>query len=329
MSTFRHSLPPFDRSSLNGFRTVKYLSERPLAESLTAPRLINVQDHRGIEPVSDELYNAFVQQFAYDPSPLNETIEWTDHSQRGFVWEKVSFDAGYDDDRTVVHLLLPDNADPPYKTVVYFPGLFSFQNPGPSDQNLMAFGGGPETFVVKSGFALAWPIYDESFERWHGNLAGLTGAELARARRTRMAHWRQDVGRAIDYLETRPDIDTDNLVYLGFSYGVSAALPLVAMEDRFKVAVLVSGGTGGPASQPELLILNYAPRVTIPVLMLNGLYDGIFPPELRQQPLFDHLGSPPEDKVYRTFAGGHWPLPRSEWIPETLDWLDKYLGPVN
>ena len=25
----------------------------------------------------------------------------------------------------------------------------------------------------------------------------------------------------------------------------------------------------------------------------------------------------------------HWPLPRSEWVPEALDWLDKYLGPVN
>ena len=144
-----------------------------------------------------------------------------------------------------------------------------------------------------------------------------------------MAHWRQDLGRTIDYLATRQDIDHDNLVYLGFSMGVGTALPLVAMEERFKVAILASGGTGGPVSQPELSALNYAPRVTIPVLMLSGLYDYIYPVEQRQQPLFDRLGTPPEDKVYKTFAGGHWPLPRSEWIPEALDWLEKYLGPLD
>ena len=328
MSTHRYSLPPFDRSSINGFRTVKYLGDQPLPKSFTEPHLINVRDDRDTEPASDELYNAFVQQFAYDLSPLNATVEWTDHSQRGFVWEKVSFDAGYDNDRTIVHLHLPDNVDPPYKTVVFFPGSGAFLNPGPSDENLMPLADASEDFAVKSGFALAWPVYYDSFERWRG-LVGLTGVELARARRTRMAHWRQDLGRTIDYLESRPDIDTDNLVYLGFSRGAGPAVPLVAMEDRFKVAVLVAGGTAGPRSQPELNSLNYAPRVTMPVLMLNGLYDYIFPTETRQQPLFDNLGTPPEDKLYLTFDAGHWPLPRDEWIPETLAWLEKYLGPVN
>ena len=106
---------------------MKYLSAAPLAESLTAPRVINVRDDRETEPVSDELYETFVQQFAYDPSTLNETIERTDESRRGFVRERVSFDAGYRDDRTIVHLFLPDHVDPPYKTVVYFPGLYAFK----------------------------------------------------------------------------------------------------------------------------------------------------------------------------------------------------------
>ena len=306
----------------------KYLTEEDLPENLTAPLLINVRDDRDSEPVSDELYDAFVQQFAYDPSTLNETVEWKDDTQRGFVWEKVRFDAGYDDERAIVHLLLPDNVEPPYKTVVYFPGLDAFQTSAPSEENVLRFGG-PEEFVVKSGLALAWPVYYESFERRRDGLSGLTGAELARASRTRMAHWRQDLGRTIDYLETRQDIDLANLVYLGFSMGASTALPLLAMEERFKVAILASGGTGGPSSQPELDAINYAPRVTIPVLMLNGLYDYIYQVEQRQRPLFERLGTPPDDKVYSTFEGGHWPLPRSEWIPETLSWLEKYLGPVN
>jgi pimeloyl-ACP methyl ester carboxylesterase len=86
----------------------------------------------------------------------------------------------------------------------------------------------------------------------------------------------------------------------------------------------VSGGSGNPA-QPELNALNYAPRIKMPVLMLNGRYDHIFPVETSQKPLFDHLGTPPEHKRYVTFEAGHYPLPRSEWIPEALAWLDKYV----
>ena len=68
-------------------------------------------------------------------------------------------------------------------------------------------------------------------------------------------------------------------------------------------------------------------RVRIPVLMLNGRYDHFFPVESSQIPLFRLLGTPEKDKKHVLYETGHAP-PRKEFIRESLDWLDKYLGPV-
>ena len=75
--------------------------------------------------------------------------------------------------------------------------------------------------------------------------------------------------------------------------------------------------------------INYVSRITMPVLMLNGEFDYLFSVETYQKPPFERLGAPVEDKRYRTFDAGHVPLPRNQVLRETLDWLDKYLGPVS
>ena len=75
--------------------------------------------------------------------------------------------------------------------------------------------------------------------------------------------------------------------------------------------------------------VNYAPRVTIPALMLNGKYDYLLPTQTSQQPLYDLLGAPKEDKRYVTYEAGHADSPRGQVIRETLNWLDRYLGPIN
>ena len=44
----------------------------------------------------------------------------------------------------------------------------------------------------------------------------------------------KDVGRSVDYLETRPDIDTGQLAFYGVSLGASVAPLFLAIEHRFK-----------------------------------------------------------------------------------------------
>jgi pimeloyl-ACP methyl ester carboxylesterase len=73
--------------------------------------------------------------------------------------------------------------------------------------------------------------------------------------------------------------------------------------------------------------INYAPRVRIPTLMLNGRYDFETPTETAQRPLFELLGSPAEHKRHRVFETGH-ALPIDDVAREILPWLDRYLGPV-
>ena len=62
--------------------------------------------------------------------------------------------------------------------------------------------------------------------------------------------------------------------------------------------------------------------------MMNGRYDDNFPLESSQLPLFRLLGTPIKDKKHVIYETGHGALPHTEEVRESLDWLDKYLGPV-
>ena len=71
---------------------------------------------------------------------------------------------------------------------------------------------------------------------------------------------------------------------------------------------------------------NFAPRVRIPVLMLNGRSDFMVPFEPNQRLLFEALGT--KDKVFKRYDGGHANLvTRPDLIGEILTWLDKYPRP--
>jgi hypothetical protein len=61
--------------------------------------------------------------------------------------------------------------------------------------------------------------------------------------------------------------------------------------------------------------------------MLNGKYDVIFPVETNVRPAFKLLGTPEKDKKLVVYDTDHY-IPRKELIKESLDWLDRYLGPV-
>jgi pimeloyl-ACP methyl ester carboxylesterase len=105
-------------------------------------------------------------------------------------------------------------------------------------------------------------------------------------------------------------------------------LPLLALEKRFRTAIFYSGGFTYRTLPPEMDAANYVSRVTMPVLMLSGRHDYVFPYDTSQRPLFELLGTPPAEKRHVVFDAGHDPLPRSQIIREISAWLDKYLGPV-
>ncbi|MGB2663949.1 MAG: hypothetical protein WAK48_08105, partial [Candidatus Acidiferrum sp.] len=117
------------------------------------------------------------------------------------------------------------------------------------------------------------------------------------------------------------------LAYYGLSTGAYLGNIFPALEPRIKVAVLLSGGFDFTKKLPEVDEINFAPRVKVPTLMVNGKYDHFFPLETSQNVMFRFLGAPEKDKRHVVLDGGH--APRYEQVEkEILDWLDKYQGPL-
>jgi dienelactone hydrolase len=177
-------------------------------------------------------------------------------------------------------------------------------------------------FLVKSGRALMFPIYKDTYERLGTPPDSGTSAE-----RDETIQQAKDLRRSVDYLETRTDIDSARLAYYGISWGSVLGPIMTSIEPRFKAAVFSAGGCPSAKVLPESDPMNFAPRVKIPVLMVNGRYDFMLPLETCQVPMFKLLGSSPENKRHVLFDTGHSP-PLLPVMKEALDWLDHYLGPV-
>jgi|HubBroStandDraft_3_1064219.scaffolds.fasta_scaffold04231_2 formylglycine-generating enzyme required for sulfatase activity/DNA-binding winged helix-turn-helix (wHTH) protein/dienelactone hydrolase len=311
--------PPFERSSTNGIRLVKYLRSEPLPDTLSAP-ISNVQrtiDYRKAKPVSDTTFRIYQGLYSYDPTPLEAKIESEDDSAPEWKKLRVSFNAAYGNERVPAYLFLPKNVPPPYQTVVYFPhGAAQAFHSIEEGQ----FEG--VDFLVRAGRAVMFPIYKDSYER-----LGVVPDPGTIAYRDETIQQSKDLRRAVDYLDTRTDIDHNRLAYYAVSWGADLGSIMVAIENRIKVAVLVAGGCDPDKELPEADPMNFAPHVRVPTILLNGRYDFMFPLDTCQEPLFHALGTPPQNKRLVLFDSGHSP-PETPKMKETLDWLDKYLGPV-
>jgi dienelactone hydrolase len=205
--------------------------------------------------------------------------------------------------------------------MVYFGGIDVVLLPQSIDSIAPGFQVMPLDFVVRSGRAFVVPIYQGTYGRFRAPWN--PGDQVRNEREWVERRW--DLGRTIDYLESRADIDATRLAFIGVSFGGSSALPIVATEPRVRTAVLLSGGlpTQQQAPTPFVDPLNFAPRMKIPTLMVNGRFDYIFPRDA-QQMLFDALGA--QDKRYALYDYGHGSPPRADLLRETLGWLDSHLG---
>jgi dienelactone hydrolase len=318
--------PALKRDELFGFRCVDFLQggKGPAAAWEAAP----VRPWR-VFPKADQLFNAeqfqliVKNRFTYDhAAPLEVTSREVDEG----AWTHViaEFNAAYQGsdgkfERMTAHLFLPKGVDARkgYQTIIYCPGTHAFRQPGirplPEEVGL--------DFLVRSGRAVLWPIYKGTYER-----RGTPPADL-RAREQRQIEIGQDLSRAIDYLKHRGDVNLDQLGYYGLSWGASSVASRLAVEDRIRAAVLEGGGLMNLQARKTHLVLDWVhalPHIKIPVLMLNGRHDTIFPLKESQEPMFRLLGSPIKEHHVEP-AAGHL-APRAVKVEKTLAWFDKHLG---
>ena len=320
--------PPMDRSAKNGFRLAFYPHLETIPDAALAFQPFNIRaDIRTLQPVADPIYRIYKEQFSYDRNELGARVESREESPGGWTREKASFDAAYGGERVLAHLFLPKNARPPYQTVIYFPGSAALRQRSSNDlENYYEF---PMflSFLVKNGRAVLFPVYKGTFERSDPALAAVHPGSDTHAYTEYLIQLVKDFRRCIDYLETRPDIDSRKLAYYGMSWGGGLGAIIPAVEERLRASVLCPGGLSGRPVRPEADPINYVTRVRTPTLMLNGRYDTSSGLEAGIRPMFDLLGTPAEHKRLMLYETDHIP-PRNEYIKETLAWLDKYLGPV-
>ena len=130
----------------------------------------------------------------------------------------------------------------------------------------------------------------------------------------------RDYRRAIDYLETRPEIDKSRIGVLGYSMGGTQTFLLAGVEPRIKTAVAVVA----PAEKskwspvaPQNFIRAIGDR---PLLSIMGRGDTMCPVEhaRNRQLLFDNEAS---DLIF--FDAGHR-LP-ADYVPHAVAWFEKHL----
>jgi serine/threonine protein kinase/dienelactone hydrolase len=312
---YPEALPPFDRSPSNGFRTV--LNRAPLPPATAAPVVGMDRDFTKAKPASDEVFAAWQAMYAYAARPLNAESQGIVENTADWTKQKIVIDAGYGSDRLPLFLFLPKNVHPPVQALVFFPSARVSTMPNSDDLGDMEF----IDYVIQSGRAVLYPIYLGTYERAKGEEAWQDRDWLIRQSR--------EVRRAVDYLETRPDIDKGRIGYLGVSMGSANGVIFAALENRFKAVVFLDGGFFVEPAQAGTDQVDFAPRLKKPVLMVNGRYDFTFSLDRAQLPMFRMIGTPEAEKRHVVFDTPHdVSQQKTELSREVLAWLDKYLGKV-
>lgn len=311
---------PLERGANMGFRTVKYdegdQTVAALAGTLTPPS----RSYDREKPASDEVYQAYRRLYTYDPTELAPKIETVDDQYPDWRVEVVSFAAAYGPERMLAYVLLPKRAKPPYQPIVYMPGSGAWDT-----RSRPSFANPPIGFLLRSGRAVIMPVFKGAWERANSVYHGGDQLKSTSLWRDYVIFFAKDIGRSLDYAATRADIDVTKAGFIGISRGGALSPMMLTAEPRIKAAVLWINGLYLEQIAPEADAINFAPRVTIPLLQLNGRYDFNFPPQVSSDPFFAALGTPAEHKRRVLYDIGH-NLPPNEAIRESLDWFDKYLG---
>jgi len=185
--------------------------------------------------------------------------------------------------------------------------------------------------------------------RLHGERAeaatAMWSTDLAQSRHA-MVNTVIDNCRALDYLDTRDDIDHDRYMLLGLSMGGISGAVLAPVDQRIKSAILIVAGArldlmyansqhetmaGMRAAgittdmvaeatadcEPASFISHFAPR---PLLFINGTEDQVIPPA-NAGFLHEAAGEPKEIIWYES---GHVP-PLVQIIDPVLEFVDEQL----
>src|ERR1039458_4415724 len=233
--------PQFDRAANFGFRLMLPAPNTLVPDAASAPVPTAVRDYRKEKPVSDAVFAIFKSLYAYDAVPLNASATTVQETSDWRV-ERVSYHAGYGDERLVAFVATPKHRSPPYQTVVNFPGAETLHlRAAFTAESSVEFR--RLQYVLKSGRALVLPILKGTYDRGD-NLAG-DHPNTSALYRDHVIMWSKELRRTVDYIDTRRDLDATRIAYYGFSWGGALGAMLPALEPRVKRSAERRGESGG------------------------------------------------------------------------------------
>ena len=266
-----YSLNPLDRSIQNGLRLVKNFGDE--TEEQNNYNISHIKRNFDDETdVSDEVFEVYKSQFDYPNTPLNVKISEVKSPNPNYSIEKFEMAPPYSSDEKLYGFILSSkefkNMSVP---IIEFPSARAiFSDKIIIDENLLK----DRKYMLDEGYSLIIPVYYNNYDRekplkdWWPNKS----EEYKNA----IIKIGKDFKRVIDYLETREDLDTKKLSYMGYSWGSVTSNILLAIDDRIKSAAIFIGGLMLQKSRKEIEAHFYLRRIKIPILHIVGKLDGIF-----------------------------------------------------
>ncbi len=144
-----------------------------------------------------------------------------------------------------------------------------------------------------------------------------------------------DLRRAVDFLETRSEIDQERIGYFGISLGGVIGTVFCGVDDRIKVPVIALAGGGlnlifkfdalstETANYVSIIDpINFVEKISPrPLLMLNAEKDEVIPP-FSTKLLYDKAKEPKRIVWYPT---KHRQVPQDVVFPEAIRWFNEHL----
>jgi dienelactone hydrolase len=320
-----YTADPMSRLPEYGMRLMQPLAASDIAPEWREPIRLFYESHTPHrEPVSDEAFEVMRAQFSSARVRTDDATVSVVRESPLWIAEEIVVEVPGGEPVTV-YLVRPRVHSKPLQPIIYAPPQdccnVKRANLNTLEQLRIA------EFIVNSGRALVMPIWWNSYERVQPQ--PVDPGMVRDREREQALRWQRDLGITLDYLESRADVDAAKVGYLGFSRGASYNSIVLALEPRVKSAVLLSGGISlRDDIHPMLDLVNYAPRIRMPVQMISGRFDHIFPYERSQKRLLELLGTPADQKSHVVFDAGHYAFPPNTVARDASNWFDRHLGPV-
>lgn len=282
--------------------------------------------------VSDDEYAEIRELFNYEPGSVTAAMATLISSKQEQEWVRDTYLIESDTIHEPLPVLVfrPAASTLPLQPVIFLPPGDSYNGKFPSEQiDIERYN---IDFVVKSGRALVWPIIAGTHERFKPRPSsnnGKIGERWLRAKKVRRA----EIGAVIDFLDDHAEYNGSQVSLLAASFGATmVSSNIIATESRIKTVVLLSASLAAvnPDVFPNGVNPNtFWPRVTTPILVLNGQYDIANHITESRDLLLKTIGTSSELKKGVLYESSHWPLPQHRVRADTLQWLDRYVGAVD